>query len=145
MKRFDTVCVTGVMSVVDYDLPVVSYDETLTDKSHFIPTSEAIKRLSASGALSDAEVSQNYDFTDGHDTGMKVPVGRMRGLDIAEVSNAVKAEQQAVRDEVKRAKDKADYKKLVSDLSKKASDSSDVSTVGSQSVPVGSNTNGSVN
>ena len=109
MKRFDTIRTNGTIEVIDYELPDVQYDISLTDKSKFIPTDEAIKRLTGQ-ALSASEVEQNYDFVDGKDTGMKVPVGRMKGLDIAEVSTAVRAEQAEIKADIAKAKRAKDFK-----------------------------------
>ena len=109
MKRFDTIRTNGTIEVIDYELPNVQYDVSLTDKSKFIPTDEAIKRLTGQ-ALSAAEVEQNYDFVDGKDTGMKVPVGRMKGLDIAEVSTAVRAEQAEIKADIAKSKRAKDFK-----------------------------------
>ena len=58
MKRFDTISsLPDVMSIIDYDpMPDADYEPSLTDKSHFVPTSEAVKRLSASGEIGRAHV-----------------------------------------------------------------------------------------
>lgn len=109
MKRFDTIRTNGTIKVIDYELPDVQYDISLTDKSKFIPTDEAIKRLTGQ-ALSASEIEQNYDFVDGKDSGMKVPVGRMKGLDIAEVSTAVRAEQAEIKADIAKAKRAKDFK-----------------------------------
>ena len=45
MKRYETIDVINGSKIVDYELPVTEYTESLVDKSHFIPTQEAVKRL----------------------------------------------------------------------------------------------------
>ena len=41
---------------------------------------------------------------------MKVPVGRMKGLDIAEVSTAVRAEQAEIKADIAKSKRAKDFK-----------------------------------
>ena len=100
MKRFISIGYFG-SSLVDYSIPKVSYDKSLTDRSHFVPSSEAIKRLSTMGALTASEVSQCYDFKDGRDNGMKVPVTRSKGVDIAELSQDIACAQKKLDKDIK--------------------------------------------
>ena len=145
MIRYDTISsLPDVMHIVDYSpMPDADYEPSLTDKSHFVPTSEAVKRLSASGALSDAEIESSFDFRDGKDTGMKTPVARMRGLDIAELSQGIKAEQAKISAQLSKDKEVASHKKMLADLARSAR-GSDTQGVATPVVPVASNAHGVV-
>ena len=66
-----------------------AFDESVTDDSFFVPESELIKRLNAGVTYGDA-LQGAYDFVDGKDTGIGVPLDRYRGLDRAEVSQALR-------------------------------------------------------
>ncbi|MEM1986748.1 MAG: hypothetical protein QXQ24_08430 [Nitrososphaeria archaeon] len=98
--------------LIDYELPVVEYDESLTDKSHFIPMAESVKRL-AVGPMSADIVATIYDFPDGKDTGMRVPLNRKKGVDIAEVSNEIRTSQNKIKEQLQEGKKRADIAKSV--------------------------------
>ena len=104
MKRFDSISPFG-QDVIDYDLPPDEFGESVTDTSHFVPSSEAIKGLS--GVLSEREVRMNYDFPNGVDNGMRAPAFRRPGADLAEVSSAVSGAQKALKKQVRDAAKKA--------------------------------------
>lgn len=79
-------CVPGVMSLGEYDCPtcepVGAYQ---VDTSHFVPACEA-----GALSLSAGDVAGNgaYDFSDGRDTGVKIPRNRLHSYtgDLAEAS-----------------------------------------------------------
>ena len=112
MKRFDSISPFG-QDVIDYDLPPDEFGESVTDTSHFVPSSEAIKGLS--GVLSEREVQMNYDFPTGIDNGMRAPAFRRPGADLAEISDAVSRGQEGlkkqVRDALKKAQEDAEFRK----------------------------------
>mgnify|MGYP000043899068 CR=1 FL=1 len=109
MKRFDTICNLGDQSLVDYEIPDVEFGESITDDSFFVPTAEALK--TASGVLSEDEVRRYYDFPDGKDTGIVVPLARKKGVDIAELSTDVRRQQDEIVSVVNKAKKEAEFKK----------------------------------
>ena len=55
------------------------------DDSKFSPISQALKNINGN-TLSDEQIAQSYDFQDGTDNGMELPIGRGRFADIVEVS-----------------------------------------------------------
>lgn len=77
---------------------------SIADMSSFIPNSELMRKAAREGAMGQGL----YDFQDGKDNGMKVPVARMKGADIAEISEAIKAEQGEMKEKVKSAQEKAE-------------------------------------
>lgn len=77
-------------SVVEYKLPTYESGAYLVDDSSFCPMSEAVKQLSRTAPISADEQQMYYDFPDGKDNGMKVPVQRMPNVsDITEISNSI--------------------------------------------------------
>lgn len=89
-KRFITVNVLSGSSLYDDFVPVSQGGDYIVDDSHFVPMSEAVKQLGSSVATSDV-ISKSYDFVDGRDTGIKVPVDRLHDVkDLAELSVAVR-------------------------------------------------------
>lgn len=69
------------------------FTESVTDFSHFVPTSEAVR------ALPVGDISlQHYQFPDGKDDGSPVPVALQRGRDIAEISEEVATSQVKVKE-----------------------------------------------
>lgn len=107
MKRYSSLDPISGGMILDYDVPAASYDESLTDKSHFIPTSEAVKRLASAPPLGHDVVRQIYDFPDGRDNGSAVPLSRTKGVDMAVLSTAIRLEQDSVNTAIAEAKDKA--------------------------------------
>lgn len=89
MKVFETICNRIQNKIIDYEEPVQEYGSYVVDDSNFIPMSEAVSQLQNSGG-SELTSGLTYDFADGKDNGMKVPLGRRTGMkDLAEVSQEV--------------------------------------------------------
>lgn len=87
------------------------YGDYVVDDSHFVPMSEAVKRVTG-GTLSEAEVKAMYDFPDGRDTGAKVPVDRthrMMNGDIAEMSVEYKYAQKQAKESLDKAKEDFEF------------------------------------
>lgn len=113
MKRFNTICNLGSQKLVDYELPVTEFGDSITDDSFFVPTAEALK--TASGVLSEDEVRTYYDFPDGKDTGMVPPLARRKGVDMAELSQDIRRRQDEVVIAVEEAKKKQDFEKKLAE------------------------------
>lgn len=77
---------------------------SIADMSSYVPNSEIMKKAAA-GQVSGKAL---YDFEDGKDNGMKPPVARMKGADIAEISEEIKKQQKNVKNEIDSAKAKAE-------------------------------------
>lgn len=101
MKRYETIDVINGSKIVDYELPVIEYTESLVDKSHFIPTQEAVKRLVNAPPLSADIIETMYDYPNGHDTGMNIPIGRKPGADLAEISQDIVTKQNDINEKLK--------------------------------------------
>lgn len=112
MKRFETIDWLNGSKIIDYELPVIEFEESITDKSHFIPMAESVKRLSV-GPVSSDTIAVMYDFPDGKDTGMNVPIARKKGVDIAEVSNEIRMSQAKIKEQLKEGKKRADIAQSV--------------------------------
>lgn len=72
---------------------------SITDKSSFIPNAQLMRKALQEGANTQAL----YDFTDGKDDGRKVPVARIKGADIAEISEEIKKEQKKIKGKIEEA------------------------------------------
>lgn len=88
MKRWITINPFDGSETFDYTLPIKEWDESIVDKSHFIPIAEALKNLEANSASMHADLTR-FDFKDGKDNGMTIPPSRRPGADIAEVQEYV--------------------------------------------------------
>lgn len=77
--------------LIDYELPKTKDSPYIVDDSSFVPISEALKQLSNVAPLSDSEMNKYYDFADGTDTGISIPITRSPKdySDITEVSTAI--------------------------------------------------------
>lgn len=120
-KTFATCNSTGDIAIVDVPVFHKDMSRSITDRSQYTPDGEAIKRLVSTGsqALTSPQLLAYYDFSDGKDNGMRVPVTRIKGKDIAEISTAIKAELDEVGNKVK---DELEKKKLYDSLAGTAAD-----------------------
>ena len=106
MKRYNTICLDKTIKVIEYNEPVIKSGAYIVDDSNFIPISEAIKQLSNQG-LTDLETRSFYDFVDGHDTGIKIPINRTHdGKDIAEISQTIMEQVNVIADKKLKSEEK---------------------------------------
>lgn len=107
MKRWITINPFDGSEIFDYELPKKEWDESIVDKSHFIPVAEALKNLEGNSSAMHADLTR-FDFPDGKDNGMPLPPSRRPGADIAEVQEYVeaidKSAKQKIADAVERHK-----------------------------------------
>ena len=96
MKRWLTVNPFDGSETFDYTLPKKEWDESIVDKSHFIPIAEALKNLEGNSASMHADLTR-FDFPDGKDNGMVLPPSRRPGADITEVQEYVEMIDRAAR------------------------------------------------
>lgn len=95
---------------LEYVLPKTPDSDYIVDDSSFVPMKEAIKQLSAVGASSDS-LKPYYDFQDGEDTGIEIPITRTKnGKDIAEISSHIMEQVDELSDQVNKAKDLENFK-----------------------------------
>lgn len=120
LSSLNTVNTHSPLFVETYELPKTKVTPYVVDDSCFIPTSEAIKQLGAnSGAQTN--LKQYYDFPDGEDNGMSVPITRTKsGKDIAEISSHIMESVNETADNIAEArnaaKKKAAFEKSLSDI-----------------------------
>lgn len=83
------------------------WDESIVDRSHFIPVAEALKNLEGNSAAMHADLTR-FDFPDGKDNGMVLPPSRRPGADITEVQQYVemidKSAKQKMNDAIEKQK-----------------------------------------
>lgn len=88
MKRWITINPFDGSETFDYDLPKKVWDDSIVDKSHFIPIAEALKNLEGNSASMHADLTR-FDFPNGRDNGMVIPPSRRPGADLTEVQEYV--------------------------------------------------------
>ena len=87
-----------------YKMPITPDSDYVVDDSNFIPMSEAVKQLGTAQQSGDS-LKSHYDFADGVDTGIEIPITRTKnGKDIAEISTDIMNKVSAINDKVEKAK-----------------------------------------
>lgn len=116
VSRWDTFKSHG-MKRVEYKITPDRYGSYCVDRSAFHPMSEAVKQL-ANSAISGHDIPDSYyDFPDGKDTGMRVPVDRMHGVsDITEISNAVREQAAELKESLQKAEHQSKRNKRMQEL-----------------------------
>lgn len=99
----------------------------IVDDSSFIPISEAIKQLKGNN-VSAGEIEQTYDFPNGRDNGMSIPLSRRTDVkDIAELSSGIMEQAEQLSTKLEKEKSKAErmkkYESEMNIINNKASDS----------------------
>ena len=112
MKRYDTIHSLGNCKLVDYELSEYVTGEYISDKSHFTPVSELAKSVIGQ-SIGKTDLAR-YDFADGTDNGMAVPVARRRP-ELAEMSVEVRRQQNEVSDKLATARRLKEFKDLASE------------------------------
>lgn len=95
MKRYDTIHSLGVCRIVDFENPEYVTGSYISDKSHFTPVSELAKSV-VGQSIGKTDLAR-YDFADGTDNGMAVPVARRRP-ELAEISVDIRRQQAEVKE-----------------------------------------------
>lgn len=90
-----------------HEIPVYDPGDRLVDDSAFVPTAESIRRLTSASYGNSAQSSWAYDFRDGKDTGIAVPITRYPGVDPTEVQAYKDSLMQQVKDDVQEQLDNA--------------------------------------
>lgn len=73
----------------DYDpLIHVVYPDNRADQLSYVPTAKMVDTMFRTGQMVQAS-KQFYDFSDGNDDGRAIPLDRMRGLEMPEISQAL--------------------------------------------------------
>lgn len=108
IKRWNTTAWWEKQKTVEYDETAINKGSnsciSITDKSSFVPNAELMKKA-RQGIINGQAI---YDFQNGKDNGMKVPVSRIKGLDIAELSEAIIEQQKDVEGKITEAQAKAE-------------------------------------
>lgn len=107
-RRLKSVSVLG-SSWIDYDyMDATPSGDYIVDDSNFVPMSETVKALTGNGGtFTTSEAANYFDFADGRDTGIRIPVDRMHDIkDLAEISVVQKAAEKALDKSIKEGKRK---------------------------------------
>ena len=106
MRTYNTINLDKTIKIENYEEPTVKSGPYIVDDSNFVPISEAIKQLTNQG-LTDVETKSYYDFVDGRDTGIKIPITRTHdGKDIAEISQNIMEQVNDIADKKMTAEQK---------------------------------------
>lgn len=100
MKRYDTIHSLGDCRIVDFELPEYKNGDYIADRSHFTPVSELAKSV-VGQSIGKTDLAR-YDFADGVDNGMDVPLARRRP-ELAEMSVDVRRQQRKVKEKLSEA------------------------------------------
>lgn len=115
-KRFKTISALGDMELVDYEETFADIGESVADVSSYVPISDQVRSLPA-GDIS----LQLYDFPDGKDNGMKVPLARQRGVDLAELSTEIRNQQEDVSYRIRQYNDELQHQQYLESLKQQSS------------------------
>lgn len=119
MKRFITLSMDAKLETYDYENPKEKVGPYIIDDSNFVPISEAIKQLNKVAPVSDEEIAAAYDFVDGKDNGMTIPITRRNNIamDVVEVSTEIMKQTEVLSEKITNEKLKAERKaKFEADL-----------------------------
>lgn len=88
IKRIASCFVQDLAKVAIYKMPETPKTAYIVDDSSFVPISEALKQLQNVQPLNESKLDSFYDFPDGKDNGMSIPISRSprNFSDIAEIS-----------------------------------------------------------
>lgn len=130
VKRFKTINSFEGSVKEDYEIPFCSeFGESLTDKSHFVPVSEAVRTLESSMDRAHIE-DGNYDFSDGVDDGRSIPSSRNpHNREITQQFQEVQELTESARNAFNKGVKKAQIKQEINNLNS-SSDSSPVTDGG---------------
>lgn len=120
LPRLNTINTHLKLDVDTYDIPKVKKSDYVVDDSSFVPIKEAIKQLGSNGGQ-ELDIKHSYDFADGKDTGMSIPVGRMKSIkDIAEISATISEQTEKASEILKEARKaqqkQKDFEKSLSEI-----------------------------
>lgn len=104
IKRYNTINALGQgMELKEIEFKEKEYTaEYQVDDSHFQPISETLKTMGNSGALTEQEIQQYYDFPSGQDNGMNIPIDRTHG-DLADISEEIKKQGRKTKKAIQEA------------------------------------------
>lgn len=96
------------------------FGESVTDDSFYVPEKELIRRLQ-NGVAYGSALKGSFDFSDGKDTGMPIPIDRHKGIDLAEVTEFARTTAANAVDNLK-ADNKAAAEKAAAEKAAAAAD-----------------------
>lgn len=135
LPRLKTVNVHSPLDVDCYSLPETVQGAYVVDDSNFVPMAEAVRQLGANNVGS-VDVKSCYDFVDGADNGMEIPLGRRKDCkDIAEISANIMKQVEETTEHIRNEKDyqnrKKSFEKSLNSIKSDSSNSSNSSNISS--------------
>lgn len=110
ITRYNTICTLPKVAKLE-EIEIKDregFDESVADFTAFVPTEDSVRSLPV-GDIG----KEFFDFPDGKDTGERVPLARKRGVDIAELSTAIKEQQQEIKYVVGEIKAEVDHQNFL--------------------------------
>ena len=87
---------------------VKEFDDSITDPTFYTPIGSLIRKLNSQDKVAMSRDPNLYDFPDGKDTGISIPLSRRKGVDLAELSQEnielTDSVKKALNEEAKRRK-----------------------------------------
>lgn len=85
--------------LIEVEIQPKEFDPSITDPTFFTPVGSMVRKLNSQDKVSQQIPDLYYDFKDGRDTGMTIPISRKKGSDLAEIEREIKQ----VSDDVSKA------------------------------------------
>lgn len=124
MKRYSKIRNSYLESDNLYDESLYikkEFGDSLCDKSHFVPISEALASLTPSDSMH-VDESRNFDFPDGKDDGRSIPLGRKPSdREITNLFTAAQKGHASASQSISRAKKKISIAQEYADIAAKPS------------------------
>lgn len=108
---------------IEVEEEVKVFEDSITDPTFYTPIGSLVRKLNSQDKIAMSRDPNLYDFPDGKDTGISLPLARRKGVDLAELSqenieltNSVK---KSLSEEAKRRKTEKQEKEINKQLSNK--------------------------
>lgn len=75
---------------VEVEIEEKEFDPSITDPTFFTPVGSMVRKLNSQDKVSQSIPDLYYDFQNGKDNGMTIPVSRFKGADVTEIAQEIK-------------------------------------------------------
>lgn len=98
---------------IDVEIEDKEFDPSITDPTFFTPVGSMVRKLNSQDKVSQSIPDMYYDFADGKDNGMSIPVSRYKGVDVTEIAQEIKqvsrdVEKAIVKDSKRRKQEQSE-------------------------------------
>lgn len=94
-------------NVIEYELEARKWDPSITDPTFYTPVGSMVRKLTSQDRVAIQNQRQLFDFMDGKDTGIELPVSRKKGVDIAELSTEIREQTKSAKKRINEDIEKA--------------------------------------